>query len=275
MKLGRFNGAKLLVLLVSLCSVVFLTGCDALGGPQNTFAPEGEVAEKQMDLFLIAMWPALVIGIGVFAAIIYIMVRYRHREGSAPPQQVHGNTRIELTWTILPTILLLGLAVPTLQGVFDLGRAPADDALNVQVTAYRFGWTFEYLDEPYATGNGDPLSVDTEMHVPVGREIGIYLESPDVIHSFWVPKLAGKTDVIPGRTNRMWIKAPDEPGEFSAQCAELCGIGHAGMRFKVIAQTQEDFDAWVAEQMADAPPPPPDGGPQPGEEPAGANEEGP
>lgn len=231
-----------------LSTAVFLTGCDALGGPQNTFAPKGEVADKQKDLFLITMWPALAIGVLVFVATIYVVVRYRRREGAPMPEQVHGNTRLELTWTILPAILLIGIAVPTLQGIFDLGRAPADDAMSVEVTGFRFGWKFAYLDEEFAV-DGEPLSVDTDLHVPVGREIGIYMESPDVIHSFWVPKLAGKTDVVPGRTNRMWFNA-DEPGEYSGQCAELCGVGHAVMRFTVIAHTQEDFDAWVQEQMA-------------------------
>jgi cytochrome c oxidase subunit 2 len=273
MKLGRFSRAKLLSVLVSTCTVVFLTGCDAFGGPQNTFSPDGEVADKQKDLFLISMWPALVIGVLVFVALVYIMVRFRHREGSPPPQQLHGNTRIEVAWTIAPALLLLGIAVPTLQGIFDLGRAPASDALSVEVEGFRFGWTFEYLDPEYALDSGNQLKVDREMHVPVGREIGIYLESPDVIHSFWVPKLAGKTDVIPGRTNRMWFKA-DRPGTYSGQCAELCGIGHAGMRFTVVAHAQEDFDAWVDEQMSDSPPPPPEGDP-PGEEAPPEGEESP
>ena len=260
MKLGRFSLAKLLTALVSLLTLVFLTGCDALGGPQNTFAPKGEVAEKQKDLFLLVMWPALVIGVLVFAATIYILIRYRHREGDPMPKQIHGNTRLELTWTILPAILLIGIAVPTLQGIFELGRSPAADALNVEVTGFRFGWKFAYLDEEYAQPGGEPMSVDGDMHVPVGREIGIYLESPDVIHSFWVPKLAGKTDVVPGRTNRMWFRA-DEPGTYSGQCAELCGVGHAVMRFTVIAHTQEEFDAWVEEQMSGEAPEPPDGPP--------------
>jgi cytochrome c oxidase subunit 2 len=142
------------------------------------------------------------------------------------------------------------------QGVYDLGRAPRKDALQVEVTGFRFGWRFAYLDEEYAKPDGKPLAVSDDLHVPVGKEVAIYLESPDVIHSFWVPKLAGKTDVIPGRTNRMWFKA-DEPGTYSGQCAELCGIGHAGMRFQVIAVSQAEFDTWIQDQLAgDAPPEP-------------------
>jgi cytochrome c oxidase subunit 2 len=265
MKLRRFPGAKLMMVLVMLSTLALLSGCDAFGGPQNTFDPKGEVADKQMDLFLLVMWPALVIGVLVGLATIYILIRYRHRAGEPPPQQVHGNTRIELAWTIAPALLLLGLAVPTLQGIFDLGRAPRDDALQVEVTGFRFGWRFAYLDEQYVQPDGDPLTVSTDLYVPVGEEIAIYLESPDVIHSFWVPKLAGKTDDIPGRTNRMWFKA-DEPGTYRGQCAELCGIGHAGMIFNVVALPQEEFDTWIDEQMSGAEPAPegeqpPDGEP--------------
>jgi cytochrome c oxidase subunit 2 len=197
----------------------------------------------------------------VGVATIYVLIRYRYREGDAPPPQVHGNTRLELAWTIAPAILLLGLAVPTLQGIFDLGRAPKEDALQVEVSAFRFGWRFNYLDEQYVQPDGDPLSVSTDLHVPVGKEVAIYLQAEDVIHSFWVPRIAGKTDVIPGRTNRMWFKA-DRPGTYQGQCAELCGIGHAVMRFTVVAQTQEEFDAWIQEQMSGSPPPPSGGPPQ-------------
>ena len=263
MKLGRFT--KLLAALTTLSTLVFLTGCGAFGGDQNTFAPKGEVADKQKDLFLLVMWPALVIGVIVGVALIYMLIRYRHRDGDALPKQIHGNTRLELAWTILPAILLVGIAVPTLQGVFDLGRAPRADALHVEVTGFQFGWRFAYVDEPYAKPDGTPLTISTELHVPVGQEVGITLHSNDVIHSFWVPKLAGKTDDIPGRSNRMWFKA-DEAGTYSGQCAELCGIGHAGMRFRVIAQSQDDFDAWVQEQLAGNPAPADGGQPsgQPG-----------
>jgi cytochrome c oxidase subunit 2 len=239
--------------------VVFLTGCGAFGGAQNTFAPKGEVADKQKDLFLLVMWPALVIGVLVGVAIIYLLVRYRYRQGDPAPKQIHGNTRIELAWTILPAILLVGIAVPTLSGIYELGRAPRKDALHIQVTGFRFGWRFQYLDPAYAEPDGKPLGVSTELHVPVGKEVAIYLHSDDVIHSFWVPKLAGKTDDIPGRQNRMWFRA-DEPGTYSGQCAELCGIGHAGMRFQVIAQTPDEFDAWVKEQLAPSGQNPPPGG---------------
>ncbi len=229
--------------------MALLVGCGSLGGDQNTFNPAGDVASKQRDLFLLVMWPALVIMVLVFGALLYIMIRYRRKEGDELPQQIHGNTRLELAWTIAPALLLLGLAVPTVAGVIDLGRAPHKDALHVQVEAYRFGWTFHYLDPEYVGADGQPLTVSDQLHIPIDREIGIELKSDDVIHSFWVPRLAGKLDVMPGRHNQMWFNAK-EVGTYSGQCAELCGIGHAGMRFSVVADTKADFDAWIQQQLS-------------------------
>jgi cytochrome c oxidase subunit 2 len=269
MKLGRFWKAYVLVALIAVASLVILTGCSELfSSDQNTFAPEGDVAERQKSLFLVVLWPALIVGVLVFAGLIYMLVRYRQRSDDDPlPKQVHGNTRLEVTWTIAPALLLIGLAVPTIDGVIDLARAPAADAMEVRVTAFQFGWRFEYPD--LLDAEGEPLRSD-ELHIPVDREVGFYLDSSDVIHSFWVPKLAGKTDVVPGRTNVMWFTA-EEPGEYSAQCAEFCGTGHAIMRFAVFAETQEDFQQWVTEQSApegDEPPgdEPPDGAPPPEEQ---------
>ena len=236
-------GAGLLALFA------LLTGCGALGGDQNTFAPEGDVADEQRDLFVLVTIIATIILIGVSAALVYILVRYRRRSpDEPPPKQVHGNTRLEVAWTVAPALLLLGIAVPTVASIIDLGRDPKADALHVHVIASRFDWNFVYTDPEFASADGDPLRAQ-DLHIPVDREIAVELESQDVIHSFWVPKLAGKLDVMPGRNNRMWFNARDA-GVYSAQCAEFCGIGHSIMRFTVVAEEQADFQAWVDEQLA-------------------------
>jgi len=116
----------------------------------------------------------------------------------------------------------------------------------VKVTGIQWRWQFEYSD--IKDSEGKPLQVFDELHIPVDKEIGAHLEALDVIHSFWVPKLAGKLDVIPGRANRMWFNAT-KPGTYSGQCAEFCGLGHAGMRLTVVAESEEDFQAWVDEQL--------------------------
>lgn len=245
----KLSLAHLAAAVLLLGFVVFLVGCGAFGGDQNTFAPKGEVAEKQRDLFFLVLWPAIVILLLVSGALVYALVRFRRRsEDEAPPKQVHGNTRLEIAWTLAPLVLLLGIAVPTVMVIFDLGQAPSEDALQVTVIGRQWFWEFEYPE--FADVDGKPLTTAGTLRIPVEREIGVSLVSPDVIHSFWVPKLAGKQDAIPGRTNQMWFKA-NVPGTYSGQCAEFCGLQHAKMRFDVIALEEEEFEAWVEEQLAE------------------------
>lgn len=233
-----------------LAFLVLAVACET-DTPQNTFATEGEVADRQRDLLNLVLWPAGVIFVLVQGIIIYALVRFRRRRADEVPVQVHGNTRLEFAWTLAPAALLIGLAVPIILGVIELGRAPAADALNVRVTGLQWRWQFEYLDEEYQTADGEPLRVFDELHIPVGREIGVELESMDVLHSFWVPRLAGKLDAVPGRTNRMWFNALSA-GSFAGQCAEFCGLGHADMRLTVVAESEEDFEAWIGDQLAQA-----------------------
>ena len=257
-QLRRLVGAALLIALVGL-----LIGCAGADPDldQNTFAPEGDVARKQRDILIVwVLGPAAVIFVVMQALLIYALIRFRRKKGRELPRQVHGNNRLEIAWTIAPAILLLIITVPTVIGIIDLGRDAADDALRVRVVGQQFSWTFQYLD--LTDAEGKPLTViglpgevgkpDTgrpaELHIPVDREIGVTLESVDVIHSFWVPKLAGKLDVVPGRTNSMWFNAT-KIGSYSGQCAEFCGFQHADMRLIVVAESEEDFEAWVADQL--------------------------
>ena len=238
---------RLLLAIIPLLLAFVFTGCEAFSSPQNTFAPAGEVAEDQKNQFLFVMVPALFVMIGVLAACLLIPIFFRRKKGDPGlPKQVHGNTPLELTWTILPALLMVAVGVVTVAGIVDLGRAPSEDSLRVNVTGQRFSWLFEYPNLQDAEGNGLRGEIN-EMRIPVGREIGVYINSVDVNHSFWVPKLAGKTDAINNHENRMWLRA-DEEGVFAAQCAEFCGLNHSDMRFVVIAMPQDEFDAWVAEQ---------------------------
>jgi cytochrome c oxidase subunit 2 len=248
MSVRGFPLRHLLALATLALSVVVFSGCGALGGAQNTFAPDGDVADLQRNLFIMVLIPAIIILLLVFGALGYILVRYRQREGAPLPKQIHGNVRLEVAWTILPMMLLIGLAVPTLKGIIDLGHAPKKSDLHVTVVASQWQWQFQYTDPEFAAADGSPLTT-TELHIPVERQVGFTLESRDVIHSFWVPKLAGKLDVIPGRHNQLRFNAK-EPGTYSGQCAEFCGIGHPAMRFKVTAQTADDFKAWAQQQLS-------------------------
>ena len=257
-QMRRLVSVALLIALVGL-----LIGCAGADPEldQNTFAPEGDVARMQRDILIVwVLGPAAVIFVVMQALLIYAVIRFRRKKGQELPRQVHGNNRLEYAWTIAPAILLLMLIVPTVAGVIELGRDAADDALRVRVVGQQFSWTFQYLD--LTDAEGKPLTViglpgevgkpstgrPAELHIPVDREIGVTLESVDVIHSFWVPKLAGKLDVVPGRTNSMWFNAT-KIGSYSGQCAEFCGFQHADMRLIVVAESEEDFEAWVADQL--------------------------
>jgi cytochrome c oxidase subunit 2 len=226
--------------------VLLMAGCSQFDGPQNTFSPEGEVAEDQKFLFLFVTWIALPIMILVLGATVYAAIRFRRKSDDDPlPKQVHGNTALELTWTIIPIILLVIIAVPTLDGVVDLGDRKGDAAFNVKITGTRFTWEFDYND--VVDADGAPIFTTDELHVPVGAVVAADIEAKDVLHSFWIPRLAGKQDAVPGRTNYLWFQA-DKPGTYDGQCAEFCGTGHSNMRMRVVVHTAEDFRAWAAEQ---------------------------
>lgn len=248
---GRFHAGRLvagLALLVLLA--VLVSACD-VDVPQNTFDAKGQPARDQKDIFILAMWPAIVIGVAVLAALLMIVLRFRERrEGDGPPKQLHGNTRLEIAWTLAPTLLLLGLAVPMVAAIFEVGRSPASDAFQVRVEGRQWAWFIEYPEILDASGN--PVQDDVgQVHVPVGQEVSLTIVGGDVIHSFWVPKLAGKLDAIPGKENVMWIRV-DEPGSYSGQCAEFCGLGHAEMKVTLTALSEDDFQKWEDEVTASA-----------------------
>ena len=236
----RITVSRLMVAALLLGGVFLFSGCSLFASPQNTFAPTGEVARDQKNLFLLTMWPALAIMILVECGLVFILFRFRRKKGDPGlPPQTHGNNKLELAWTIAPIVLLAFFIAPTVGGIVELGRTPKD-SLEVDVTGVQWAWQFAYPDPNGGPAIQAPIG---EMHIPVGKTVALKLRSTDVNHSFWVPKLAGKTDVIPGRANHMWLKG-DELGTFEAQCAEFCGIGHGEMRFKLTVETPEAFDAW-------------------------------
>jgi cytochrome c oxidase subunit 2 len=203
------------------------------------------VASRLFDLYMPVFWVAVVVFVLVEAAIIYVLVRFRRRpEQTELPPQTHGNTRLELAWTIAPAIILGIVAIPTVDTLVDLSRTP-DNALQVKAIAHQWWWEFQYEDGQVITGG--------EMHIPVGRPVEVTVESGDVIHNFWVPNLAGKIYAIPNHTNKMWLNAR-EPGTYYGQCAEFCGISHAWMKFAAKAESQEDFERWLASERGRTPP---------------------
>ena len=224
-----------------LVALLLLVACDP-DAKQSTFGTAGPVAEKQLLLFNVLLWVMVAVFVLVEGALLYSLIRFRRRPGDALPAQVHGHTALEITWTIIPTILILGLGIWSVLTLFELEPPPASaNTLEVTVTGHQWWWEFEYLD---ADGSGRFINTANELVVPVGKPINLLLNSDDVIHSFWIPKLAGKVDVVPTRNNRMWFQG-DEIGTFYGQCAEFCGIAHALMRFRVQVLSEADYMAWV------------------------------
>ena len=221
-------------------------GCST--GRQSTWDPVGPVADKQLDLFNVLLWVMVAVFVLVEGVLLYAIIRFRRRPGQELPAQTHGNLPLEIAWTIVPTVLIMALGVWTVFTVFDLDEPPAsaDNVMDVTVTAHQWWWEFEYPD----AGGGKRITTANEMRVPVDVPVRLTLLSDDVIHSFWIPKLAGKLDVVPTRRNQMWFQADaneiDEfPATFFGQCAEFCGIAHALMKFRVVVLEQDGYDAWV------------------------------
>ncbi len=206
---------------------------------QSTVFPESDTTRVVQDVYRLVTWIDTVIFIFVFVLLAWVVIRYRERKGQALsiPKQVHGSTGLEIAWTIIPALILVFIAVPTWEAIFRNANPPPTNTMTIRSIGHQWWWEFNYNELGLITAN--------ELHIPLGKSIVIDTQSKDVIHSFWVPKLVGKQDAIPGKTNVMWF-TPEKTGIYYGQCAEFCGTSHANMRFRVIVDTQADFDAWVA-----------------------------
>ena len=273
---------------------LFLFGCSRIDHKQSALDPKGLVSQNHYDLFMLSVWSTIFLFCAVGGCLLYVLWKYRAKtkeEAMEVPPQSHGNSLIEFSLIVASANILVILAIPTLQGVVLMNRVPdANDeqtlkklnldrsqiegAITVNVTGKRFFWVFEYPQFGIVTAN--------ELVFPASKAVRINLRTEDVIHSFWVPKLAGKMDLMPGQENFLWFIADQEKilsgkpteeampsvfdgkmrqvvfakqkftdefepvgGLFYGQCAEYCGNSHAYMSFRALAQTDEDFDAWV------------------------------
>jgi len=237
-----------------------------LNMPVGVTTLSGEVHWLHMLIF----WICVVIGIFVFGWMIVSLVKFRKSKGAVPDTQMLHSTKAEIIWTIIPVVILVGMAVPAAKRLIQIedGRGAQ---ITIKVTGYQWKWQYEYLDEGISyfsslsrdsdaarqLGSGiDPktvsnylLSVDKPLVVPVGKKVRLLLTSQDVIHAWWVPDLAVKKDAIPGVMNQLWFEIkPDKVGLYRGQCAELCGRDHGFMPIVVEAKSAEDYAAWVAAQ---------------------------
>jgi cytochrome c oxidase subunit 2 len=231
--------------LVGLALVLAACASDA---PQDSLDPAGPEARQIDNLFNPVMIVAAIVFFLVQGLILFAVIKFRRKEGDDEfPDQVHGNTRLEIGWTILPALVLGVVAIFTVPVIFDLMDEP-EDALQIEVTGQKYWWGYTYGEGSGATERA--FSTANELHIPVDTPVFLTLHSNDVIHSFWAPRLNGKRDVVPGRTHT-WTLQADEPGAYSGQCAEFCGTSHANMRLKVVAHTQADYETWLQQQQAE------------------------
>lgn len=226
-----------------------------ISGPQSTFETAGPVARSQTNLMYVTLVVTMTVFVIVAGVLAYATIKFKAKDGEAPPpakEDAHGNPFIELGLICASILALVVIAVPTLKGIwytYDIPEAERAHAYEVNAIGYQWWFKFEYPKEQIK--DVGVLVNANELVIPAGRPVRINLRTVDVIHSFWVPKLAGKVDMVPSRGNHLWLQA-DEPGYFWGQCAEYCGESHAVMRFRVIALGEDDFAAWVANQKLPA-----------------------
>jgi len=240
---------RLRTLALGLLVLLVTAGC-ASDAPLDTLEPQGPAARSIDNLLNPVMIIAGVVFLFVELGIVYLVIRFRRRkddDGEELPSQTHGNLVLELGWTILPAVILAFVAVGTLATLFDLYEEP-DDALEIDVVGQQWWWDFQYDVD----GDGEyDFRTPNEMVIPAGTPISLDITSRDVIHSFWIPALNGKRDAVPGRTHE-WTLEADEPGTYWGQCTEYCGLSHANMRMRVVALPQDQYDAWLANQVEPA-----------------------
>lgn len=214
--------------------------------PQTTVFPVSDMGRLIQNLYELIFWMALVVFVGVEGFLLYTVIRFRRRRAGELPAQVHGNTPLEITWTVLPSIVLLVIAIPTIGTIFAQDLAPtATDVIKLKVIGHQWWWEIRY------PAYGPNVVTANEFHLPAGRTTLVELTSADVVHSFWVPRMGGKMDVVPTRVTHLWF-TPQATGEFLGQCVEFCGIQHANMRLRLFVDTPAQFEAWVKRQGSEA-----------------------
>jgi cytochrome c oxidase subunit 2 len=203
------------------------------------FDPASTNNELIRRLYDILFWSSGVIFLLVEGLLIYSVVKFGRKSPDEMPVQIHGNTQVEIAWTIAPAFLLVVITFLSYRTMLTTSYLPSQPDLVIEGVGRQFSWVFTYPEHGITTNN--------EFYIPLGKTVEIQLSSDAVQHAFWIPQLGGKTDLIPGRVTKHWFKASRE-GTFKGQCAELCGVGHAQMLMEAHVLQPEEYEAWVASQ---------------------------
>ncbi|HEY9555410.1 MAG TPA: cytochrome c oxidase subunit II [Acidimicrobiales bacterium] len=224
--------------------VLFLASC-AKDAPLDSLDPAGPRAKSIDDLQNPVFAIAGVVFLAVNLGVLFLAWKFKRRKDDHTlPHQTHGNTKLELGWTILPALLLAGIGGASVLTLLDLEEKP-DDSMQVTVVGQQWWWEYQYDVD----GDGETdITTANDLVIPAGRNIDLDIESRDVIHSFWIPRLNGKRDAVPGRSHPLQMSA-DEPGVYRGQCTEFCGLSHGYMRMRVVALEPSEFEAWQDAQL--------------------------
>ena len=221
---------------------VAITACNDAAHPNSVFTRYTDFNRDIGSLFSILFWLGGFVFVFVEGILLWTIFRYRQRSEHDRPEHVHGNTTLEILWTAIPALILAFIAVPTVRTIFKTQAVARADALQVEVVGHQWWWEFRYPQYKVTTAN--------ELYLPIGRTVNFSLRTQDVLHSFWIPQMGGKRDLISNRTNYMWF-TPDSTGEqaWNGMCVEFCGASHANMRFKMFTVTAANFESWAAHQQ--------------------------
>lgn len=256
--------------MARLCFGIVLALVAATAGADEFNMRQGvtDISHSVYDLHMYIFWICVVIGIIVFGAMFWSLIHHRKSAG-AVPAQFHESTRLEIAWTLVPTLILIAIAWPATQVLVAMYDTGGED-LTVEVRGYQWKWQYKYLDEDYNTtfgyfsnlatpqdeihgktakGEWYLLDVDEPLRIPTNRKVRFLITAEDVIHSWWVPDFGIKRDAIPGILNDLWAIVP-EPGIYRGQCTELCGQNHGFMPVVVQAMPEDEFDSWYADRLS-------------------------
>ncbi len=248
------RSARALFTILGLTALtIALSGC-GVGGLSPIFPePVSPNGQAIYNLYLGISIPAIIVFVGYEAALLWVAIRYRRSRQPAgyTPPQVHGHTGVELIWTAIPLVIVLTIAVFSFVALQNYFQPINDQQMQVTISGHQFGWDYDYGNGVVVHQEGSLTSSVEPFVVPTHTLIKLQFAGTDVIHSWWVPAISGKTDAVPGYYNYSWMKI-DRVGQWRGECAELCGVGHASMQIIVQAMDQPDFDAWMAQQKAKA-----------------------
>ncbi|MCA0402461.1 MAG: cytochrome c oxidase subunit II [Proteobacteria bacterium] len=260
--LNRLKQMKVLVLILTLLTSQ-LARAEADKWQLNMYKGVTPLSQDMYYLHMIAMVICAIIGVVVFGVMIYSLIHHR-KSKNYKPASFHDNFRLEIIWSLIPFLILLGLAVPATKVLMRM-EDNSDSAVTIKIVGYQWKWQYQYLDQgisffstlstPYAQISGKEkkgewylLEVDKPLVLPINQKIRFLVTANDVVHSWWVPELGVKRDAIPGFMHEAWARI-EKPGIYRGQCAELCGINHGFMPIVVEAVTEEQFEKWVAQQV--------------------------